>query len=353
MWNHHVCVVLCCASACVYGQGASAASFEGLGDLPQGAYVSVATGVSADGTAVVGYSSSEYSSEAFRWTQATGIVGLGAFTGDDSSEACGVSADGSVVVGYTLDDADYTAFRWVAGSGMSSVGDNAKAYAVSGDGDVVVGRSNSKGFRWTADGGMVELSDFDKARGASDDGAVIVGWSEWTYQALRWVAGHNDPDHLGGLASEEPYSKAHAVSGDGSVVVGFSRNSNDKYEAFRWADGDGMTGLGFLSDENAYLDSRAKAVSANGAVVVGHSQNGSGEQRAFVWDAASGMHAVTEVLTDEGVDLAGWTLTEAAGVSHDGGVIVGTGTNPEGDTEAWIATVPEPTTLAVLVPFLS
>jgi hypothetical protein len=46
------------------------------------------------------------------------------------------------------------------------------------------------------------------------------------------------------------------------------------------------------------------------------------------------------VLVDRyGLDLAGWTLTEATGVSADGSVIVGNGTNPEGRFEAWIATL--------------
>lgn len=45
---------------------------------------------------------------------------------------------------------------------------------------------------------------------------------------------------------------------------------------------------------------------------------------------------------DFGLDLSGWTLTHANGVSNDGTVIVGSGTNPDGDPEAWRAFLGEP-----------
>jgi len=55
------------------------------------------------------------------------------------------------------------------------------------------------------------------------------------------------------------------------------------------------------------------------------------------------MRSVKDVLQDEcGPDLTGWTLTEANGISADGNTIVGYGTNPLGNTEAWIAVIPEP-----------
>jgi hypothetical protein len=48
------------------------------------------------------------------------------------------------------------------------------------------------------------------------------------------------------------------------------------------------------------------------------------------------------------VGLDGWTLTEANGVSYDGLTIVGTGLH-FGITEAWVATIPEPSTLGLAV----
>lgn len=40
-------------------------------------------------------------------------------------------------------------------------------------------------------------------------------------------------------------------------------------------------------------------------------------------------------------NLTGWTLTAAQGISANGNTIVGYGRNPAGQSEAWIATVPE------------
>lgn len=59
---------------------------------------------------------------------------------------------------------------------------------------------------------------------------------------------------------------------------------------------------------------------------------------AFIWDAGNGMRKLDDVLvTDFGLDLTGWTLKAASGVSDDGLVVAGFGINPDGNTEAFIA----------------
>jgi hypothetical protein len=63
------------------------------------------------------------------------------------------------------------------------------------------------------------------------------------------------------------------------------------------------------------------------------------------------MRSVREVLTDLGIDLSGWILRGATAISADGTTIVGYGTNPFGQQEAWLANisgVPEPTSLQLL-----
>ena len=71
-----------------------------VGDLSGGVFSSVAYGVSADGAVVVGKSDSSSGTEAFRWTQPGGMVGLGDLPGGSVlALAYGVSADGSVMVG--------------------------------------------------------------------------------------------------------------------------------------------------------------------------------------------------------------------------------------------------------------
>ena len=49
------------------------------------------------------------------------------------------------------------------------------------------------------------------------------------------------------------------------------------------------------------------------------------------------MQSIPNLLTASGVNIAGWSLTDARGASSDGSVIVGNGTNPSGNSEVWIA----------------
>ena len=184
------------------------------------------------------------------------------------------------------------------------------------------------------------------ANGVSADGSVAVGLGSSTSgnEAFRWTDGGGMVG-LGDLAGGSFYSDADGVSADGSVAVGRSISASGS-EAFRWTDGGGMVGLGDLAGGS--FNSRAYSVSADGSTVVGRGSSASGTE-AFVWDETNGMRGLMQVLMDQGIDMTGWSLTEARGVSADGLTIVGYGTNPLGQEEGWIATiVPEPSTALLL-----
>ena len=53
----------------------------GLGSLGRRGFYSTATGVNSDGSVVVGESGPRRGREAFRWTQADGMLGLGSLGG--------------------------------------------------------------------------------------------------------------------------------------------------------------------------------------------------------------------------------------------------------------------------------
>jgi probable HAF family extracellular repeat protein len=346
---------------------AGVASFQGLGDIPGGSFNSIAWAVSSDGLVVVGESRSAFGTEAFRWTASGGIVRLGDLPGGGfSSGATDVSVDGSVVVGSSISASGSEVFRWNVDSGMVGLGDLAGgifrsfATSVSADGSVIVGSGNSASgsevFRWTPATGMVGLGDLPGGRfqgwasATAADGSVVVGKSSSTLsdesssssgflEAFRWTAGDGMVG-LGDLPGGIFDSEATATSADGSVVVGYGRTASGQ-EAFRWTVDDGMVGLGSLPDD---YSSVANATSADGSVVVGSSTS-----EAFVWDQAYGTRSIADLLVNDfGLDLTGWTLKAATGISADGLTIVGQGTNPSGDPEAFIATIPEPGTLAVL-----
>jgi uncharacterized membrane protein len=108
-----------------------------------------------------------------------------------------------------------------------------------------------------------------------------------------------------------------------------------------------MIGLGDLQG-GSFL-SRAYGVS-EASSVVGASSAAEGV-RAFIWDAAHGMRHLRDVLiNDYGVmNLSGWTLVEARAITPDGKTIVGSGINPLGQQEAWLAHIPEPASAMLML----
>jgi probable HAF family extracellular repeat protein len=306
--------------------------FMGLGDLPGGTFDSSSWAVSADGSTVVGESVSASGYEAFRWTSAGGMLGLGA---NVTEIAAGVSADGSTVVGGGSTPYSYSAFRWTSGGGLEYFGgDYSFASDVSADGSTVVG-ATVEAFVWTSEAGTVHLGALpganfiNEAWGISADGSTVVGWAfnaSKDYEAFIWTS-EGGMVGLGDLTGGSFNSKARAISADGSTVVGRGRSAS-RTEAFRWTSGGGMMGLGFYGD--------AWGVSADGSTIVGFG----GE--AVIWDSTHGVRELDTVLTDLGLDLSGWTLSSARDVSDDGRVIVGWGTNPSGQPEGWIAVLADP-----------
>jgi uncharacterized membrane protein len=139
-----------------------------------------------------------------------------------------------------------------------------------------------------------------------------------------------------GLGFLQGANSSHAtrVSSDGTTTVGSSSYPNGNAQAFRWTAAAGMVGLGYLFGASS---SGAAHVNADGSVVVGSSGG-----KAFRWTASDGMRSIEDLLTAAGVSFAGWQLQAANGVSGDGTVIAGTGIDPSGLKEAWIATLSKP-----------
>lgn len=336
--------------AVVVGRGASAAGNEafywtpatgirGLGDIPGGVFNSIAEGVSEDGSVVVGWGQPASGVEAFRWTAATGLEGLGDLPGGlFSSEASGVSRDGAVIVGRgrscfcSPTQASDEAFAWTEAAGMEGLGDVAFPFSQQGS----------------------------AALGVSPDGSVAVGWSfsrpggGGSRVAVYWPL-PEDAKRIGDLPGGPSLGDAFASasSRNGAVIVGRGR-SDAGFEAFRWTEAGGMEGLGDLGAPPGSFFSEASDVSGSGRVIVGIAGAPSGN-RAFIWDPISGMRDLKTVLESEGLNLFGWTLTWAYGVSEDGRAFAGVGRNPAGQDEAWVAYLPEPKggLAAVLLAFIA
>ncbi len=348
-----------------------AQSFTGIGDLPGGEYYSYANAISADGKVVVGASkstataSNQFNTVAIRWTETGGLVVLGDLPGGAyNSNAFGVSANGSVIVGESASTNSSSnaawneAFRWTQSGGMQALGDlsggnfGSLAWNISADGNVIVGQGVShngyEAFRWTSSGGLVALGDLSGgtfsscALDASGNGSVIVGYG---------TSGHNTPPYystegfkwtqaggmvaLGDLAGGLYHSTAYAISDDATVIVGSSINGPGPfYQAIYWKNGTKH----LIPNLTGAQSSDALAVSGNGSVIVGQSYHGSSVQKVWIWKQSTGTKELKNVLVnDYGLNLTGWELTIPTGISHDGLTIVGTGSNPSGKTEGWVA----------------
>jgi len=228
--------------------------------------------VSVAGSVVVGLFTTADANKnlvAFRWTSADGATSLGLLPGTSESCATGVSADGSVVVGYSQTPMVHLfnsmapmnpiglvpgsspfpnapsdkqeAFRWTAAGGLVGLGflpggTLSRATAVSADGAVVIGTSNGKAFRWTQSGGMVAIGPhlpdghYFTPVALSADGSAIVGESDG--EAVRWDAIHGlqsiaDLLTASGvdLAGQNLLS-ATGISADGTTIIGFGRDAS-------------------------------------------------------------------------------------------------------------------------------
>jgi len=250
---------------------ATAAEFQGLGDLPGGPFWSNAFGVSDDGQTVLGNSKDGSPGwQAVRWTADTGIEALGALPGgvDNWRQAWASTSDGSIIVG----ESGGQAFVWDEDNGMTSLaGPRGFATGISNDGTVIVGHApNVKAYRWTQETGAVGLGALPDHSGVtfpldvSGDGSVVVGYGgepfRWTEETGMVGLGEFGKDQI-----ED--SRAWGVSDDGAVVVGRGFDENGVLQAFRWTAEDGMQGLGFVPGGGTH-DSAARAASSDGRGVI-------------------------------------------------------------------------------------
>lgn len=150
-----------------------------------------ASGVSADGSVIVGRSSISSTTEETRATRWVNGVpqNLGSATiGGILSEATGVSPDGSVIVGIVRNIVTFShtnVFRWTQADGMVIIGPigtgpSAFPRAVSADGAVIVGgiqmtpSDQIQPFRWTASNGFEVFDMTGFAVAVNHDGATIA-----------------------------------------------------------------------------------------------------------------------------------------------------------------------------------
>lgn len=329
------------------------------------------TGISADGSVIVGETLGAPQTRIVRWTKEAGASDLGTIAGyDPNLYFSAMNTDGSTIVGYGIDNfGNQNLIRWTSAGGLEDLGalngGSMEASAISNNGGVIVGSSDlgpyHDAWRWTAAHGLERLDTLtgnnndNYATGVSGDGSTIIGRgynSSLDYEAWYWTEA-NGTQTLGSLGGDD--SSAAAISWDGSVIAGIARDGNGTYqvyrwtqsngmqsigdlgggiygshnfgamtsdgrviignsdngtynEAFRWTVDGGMQGLGALASNNPF--SSADAMSADGSVIAGISDGGAGlGYTYFRWTEETGMRSLVDILTDGGIDLSGWDFS--------------------------------------------
>lgn len=234
--------------------------------------------LSADGSVIVGQCFNAPGTQAATWTAETDWVLHGAL-GVDPVDAyfSGVSADGSVACGQSMIEGfAVEPTRWTQRTGMIGLGDvpggihYALAWAISADGSTIVGDAigdvGADAFRWDAATGPVNLEMAEPgvadsiAKDCSADGSILVGYADNGINAMIWDQVHGMRGIQQVLLDEHGLDLpgwtllgAQAISGDGRTIVGHGWNPSGDLEGWRVmlpapgdVNGDGTVGIADL-----------------------------------------------------------------------------------------------------------
>ncbi len=209
-----------------------AGTMTDLGIVPTANW-SRAYGVSGDGNTIVGISSE------FAFVYSGGSMSAIPNPWDPEPEdgANGVSSDGTHIVGYADNtDNQSEAFLYTSAGGMIGLGmPRGEAFSITPDNKIVVGRTMNQGFRWTSTDGMTLIGG-SAAQDISADGKRIVGygseailWEDSTMHVLKTLLEDTHGLDLTGWT----LSRANAISDDGRVIAGYGTNPDGNLEAWR------------------------------------------------------------------------------------------------------------------------
>jgi uncharacterized membrane protein len=236
---------------------------QSLYGQPATGYQSRATAVSADGSVVVGFEGTVNGNIAYRWTAETGRQFLGAPVGASYEfSATGVSADGLVVVGRrdTISPPTGLPYRWTSSSGLVPLPDLpggevlAEARGVSADGSTVVGAGNNNfgrqaAARWDSAGNVFALGAISGtteqnsiAFAVSGNGTIIVGQAVLNGNngsvGLVWDAPHGSRSAASFLTDNGvsfagwQLTSVSGISADGTTLVGMGIDPSGQTEGW-------------------------------------------------------------------------------------------------------------------------
>lgn len=329
----------------------NSAEFISLGALLIGD--SLASGISPSGEYVVGWQYEPLSSPSFIWSRSAGMVFIPNIPVSPSSSISlrptDVANNGTTL--FAMDGGEtHTQNRlWHPTTGFTSIGDQtSRAYAITPDGDLVVGARSDPAY-WTAANGCTVLGDLPIATthhsritgtawAVSTDGTTIVGQADYNasqspepYTAFRWSAEEGMRDL--GILPDYSRAAATAVSADGSIIAGRMGQSVLSH-VFRWTEEAGA--------ELLAIGGNGFPVMSDDGALIAWSGAGYPYLVAKLWTAKAGVRDLQDILIEGGADLGDWHLRTVTGISADGRTIVGVAGNSSGQQHAYVAVLPVP-----------
>lgn len=299
-----------------------------LGDLTGGGNYSEAFAINNMGQ-VVGISEATEGTRAFLWQNGE-MTNLDVLMPSHEYSIAHDINDNGDIVGQSAS----RAFLYSGGI-MTDIGTLGGGYGIAdginNSGDIVGISNNINGFTHAfrlSNGTMIDLdsetSNYSRGYDINNSGQItgIVN-----NRGFIWENGQMSDlgDLFGGAGDTTPF----AIN-DLGQIVGYSILPNStEMQPFFWQDGV-MTSIDILSSSGY-----ARDINNLGEVV------GKDGDVPFIWDSIGGMRNLNDLLDSSGED---WLLSHAFGV-NDSGQIVGFGSNPDGDTHAYLLTptvVPEP-----------
>lgn len=323
--------------------------------LAPGANISYISGADSGGNFIAGRTKPFGTWRGATWNPSNQVSLLTNPPGGTFPLAADVSANGQVVVGsLSLPGNSSQPALWNGENSpefltMSAGRTFGEATNVSDDGQIISGWVGggpqfppARPFIYTASGGMTELSGWYSQQSAystamSADGRVIVGSGKNNNgqdRAFRWTAETGMLD-LGLVVPNAGITFAYGVSANGNYIVGASGGL-----AYVWTESTGM--LAHIMPGPG--GGEYHAISDNGLIIVGHRTIAVNETRAVIRRPELGIVDLSAYLQSLGINLAGWQLTSATGISADGSVIYGRGIF-NGNAQGWVArNIPSPGT---------
>ncbi len=268
------------------------------------------------------------------------VITLGRLAPNRNSAANQISDDGSIAFGFALDaSANQQAFRWTQSTGMQVLA------APSGyPGPPAYDNLNTPAGRACSTDGSVSagfLSAYDDNTG-----------DEFDVQAYRWT--QTSGMQLLGYLPGGDRSAALAMSADGSTIFGVSRSTNApgtgqtnpwdySGELFLWTSSNGMTALGVPAGYDEF--SNFGGMSADGALIavaVADSSNAKPAGFVVIQTGSKQSFESNDLLVSAGLgnDVSGWSNLGPLGISDNGDTLFGSGIDPNGLLQGWIANFP-------------